>query len=107
MDRLTDFPSIRESVLPPDALKRLAEADVAYAAADLGLSLSFCSMTQACLTREDLIRKAAYLQAEARGFPPGGEVHDWLCAEREVDDWLDIYGLPHHFAANGSDCNSV
>jgi hypothetical protein len=107
MDRLTDFPSIREPVLPPDAVKRLGEAEVACAAADLDLSLVLCSMNEACLTREDLIRQAAYLHAEARRFSPGGELDDWVCAEREVDHWLGIYGLPHHFVANGSDCTSV
>jgi hypothetical protein len=107
MDTLTDFPFIRERLLPPDAVKRLGEADVAHGAADLNLSLSICSMNEACLTREDMIRKAAYLQAEARSFSPGKEVDDWFFAEREVDHWLAIYGLPHHFAANGSDCTSV
>jgi len=28
---------------------------------------------------------AAYYRAEARGFAPGGELEDWLAAEREVD----------------------
>ncbi len=35
-------------------------------------------------TREDMIRKAAYLRAERRGFAPGKELDDWLAAEREV-----------------------
>jgi hypothetical protein len=80
--------------------------NVACAAADLDLSLTFCSMAEG-LTREDLIRRAAYLHAEARSFAPGREVEDWCCAEHEVDHWLKIYGLPHHFAAHGSVLTSV
>lgn len=32
----------------------------------------------------DAIALAAYYRAEARGFTPGGEVGDWLEAEREI-----------------------
>jgi DUF2934 family protein len=28
---------------------------------------------------------SAYRRAETRGFEPGGELEDWLAAEREVD----------------------
>jgi hypothetical protein len=35
-------------------------------------------------TREDVIRDAAYLLAERRGFAPGKELDDWLAAERQV-----------------------
>jgi len=31
-----------------------------------------------------LVALAAYYRAERRGFAPGGEVEDWLEAEREV-----------------------
>jgi len=31
------------------------------------------------------ISELAYQRAEQRGFTPGGEVDDWLDAEREVD----------------------
>jgi len=31
-----------------------------------------------------LIREAAYLKSEARHFAPGGELQDWLEAEKEV-----------------------
>lgn len=34
-------------------------------------------------TREERIRLAAYLRAEARGFNDGDEVDDWLAAEAE------------------------
>jgi hypothetical protein len=35
--------------------------------------------------RESLVRMAAYLRAERRGFAPGYEIEDWLAAEAEVD----------------------
>jgi hypothetical protein len=35
--------------------------------------------------REEMIRTAAYLLAERRGFCPGRELDDWLEAEREVE----------------------
>ncbi len=35
--------------------------------------------------RHDRIAIAAYYIAERRGFAPGGEVEDWLEAERQVD----------------------
>ena len=34
--------------------------------------------------RESLVRMAAYLRAERRGFAPGYEIEDWLAAEAEV-----------------------
>jgi hypothetical protein len=33
---------------------------------------------------EAQIALAAYFRAEGRGFAPGGELEDWLAAEREV-----------------------
>ena len=36
--------------------------------------------------RESLVRMAAYLRAERRGFAPGYEIEDWLAAEAEVND---------------------
>ncbi len=35
--------------------------------------------------RTHRIAELAYLRAEQRGFAPGGEVDDWLTAERELD----------------------
>jgi hypothetical protein len=35
--------------------------------------------------RQSKIAEAAYRRAHARGFEPGGELEDWLTAEREVD----------------------
>jgi hypothetical protein len=36
-------------------------------------------------SREARIAEAAYWRAERRGFTPGGELQDWLEAEREID----------------------
>jgi hypothetical protein len=33
----------------------------------------------------EAIAKAAYLRAKARDFRPGGELEDWLIAERELN----------------------
>jgi hypothetical protein len=38
--------------------------------------------------REDLIRIAAYLRAERRGFVGGSPEEDWLVAQKEVDELL-------------------
>src|SRR5262249_21768731 len=35
--------------------------------------------------RRARIALAAYFRAEQRGFTPGGEMEDWLAAERELD----------------------
>ena len=35
--------------------------------------------------RDAMIAEAAYFLAERRGFYPGGELEDWLAAEREID----------------------
>ena len=39
-------------------------------------------------SRRAMIAEAAYYHAERRGFAPGGEQHDWLRAEAEVDALL-------------------
>jgi hypothetical protein len=41
------------------------------------------------LSRDDRVRRAAYLRAEARGFAPGNDVEDWLAAEADVDRQTD------------------
>ena len=37
------------------------------------------------VARAELIAVAAYFRAEKRNFSPGGEIDDWLAAEREID----------------------
>lgn len=39
--------------------------------------------------RHRAIAVAAYYRAERRGFLAGGDLADWLAAEREVDGWSD------------------
>lgn len=41
--------------------------------------------------RHRMIASIAYFQAERRGFVPGGELEDWLQAEREVDELLRVH----------------
>ncbi|MBU0498573.1 MAG: DUF2934 domain-containing protein [Gammaproteobacteria bacterium] len=36
-----------------------------------------------------MVAEAAYYLAEQRGFTPGSEVDDWLCAEAQVRDSLE------------------
>lgn len=38
--------------------------------------------------REQMIAEAAYFRAEQRGFAPGNEMSDWLCAESDVEHLL-------------------
>lgn len=38
--------------------------------------------------RHAMIAEAAYYIAELRGFDPGHELEDWLCAEREISGKL-------------------
>jgi hypothetical protein len=40
--------------------------------------------------RRRMIAEAAYYAAEKRGFTPGGDVEDWLCAEAEIDRQLCV-----------------
>jgi len=40
---------------------------------------------EAARWRYERIAEAAYRRAERRGFAPGGELDDWLAAEREYD----------------------
>jgi hypothetical protein len=39
-------------------------------------------------SRYERIAESAYGFAQARGFAPGGEIEDWLRAEREIDALL-------------------
>lgn len=62
---------------------------VTTAAADGDEENSSASPTNAAAPdaerRHAMIAEAAFLLAEARGFEPGGELEDWLAAEREID----------------------
>lgn len=41
-----------------------------------------------------LIAEAAYLRAERRGFAGGGELEDWLEAEKEVLEMQERLSIP-------------
>lgn len=47
--------------------------------------------------REEMIRTAAYLLAEQRGFCPGKELDDWLEAERQVEHAMANRGALRRF----------
>jgi hypothetical protein len=36
-------------------------------------------------TRRKMIAEAAYYMAEQRGFAQGGDIEDWLLAEKQID----------------------
>jgi len=40
------------------------------------------------VSRETMIREAAYFRAERRAFAQGAELDDWLAAEAEIDSAL-------------------
>lgn len=44
------------------------------------------SAAEQAARRRERIAARAYYHAERRGFGPGGQVNDWLRAEREIDD---------------------
>jgi hypothetical protein len=44
-----------------------------------------CHAFEMYSARNGMVRKAAYLRAQARSFEPGHELEDWLVAEHEVD----------------------
>lgn len=102
-----DISSAHEPALPPNVIKRLGEAVVANAAAELGLSFALCAMAEGHSTREELIRETAYLLGQSRSGTPGKDVEDWCRAERDVDHWIGIYGFPQSLTSNSSVRSSV
>lgn len=60
-----EAPAAPASGAPPEAAAQPAEAD-----------------------RRVLIAEAAFYIAESRGFGPGGELGDWLAAERQIEERL-------------------
>jgi hypothetical protein len=49
---------------------------------------SAAATQRAAPDRWQRIQRRAYQIAQERGFTPGAELHDWLQAEREVDEQL-------------------
>lgn len=46
--------------------------------------------------RRRMVAEAAYYRAQQRGFTAGGEVDDWLAAEREITQRFEASGAPPH-----------
>jgi Protein of unknown function (DUF2934) len=72
----------------PPVVQAAAIADPANAPVAKGRILRPLLLVPHRLTaaeRHRRICELAYRRAEQRGFAPGGEVEDWLEAEREVD----------------------
>jgi hypothetical protein len=63
------------------------DADTAADAAETGTGARAGDDARAVDDRERwlLIAERAFVRAAERGFVPGGELEDWLAAEREVD----------------------
>lgn len=53
------------------------------------ISHSIAAATLSPEERHLRISIAAYRRAETRGLAPGGELEDWLAAEREVDEVIN------------------
>jgi hypothetical protein len=66
------------------AAPAMDEAPVAHAR-DVIVALKLVPHRLTPEERRLRISELAYRRAAARGFTPGGEVEDWLEAEREVD----------------------
>lgn len=78
---------------PPPAEKaapsrRGTPVETGEVSASKGSSGASRGATVSAETRRAMIAQAAYLRAERRGFPSGGEEEDWLAAEAEVDALL-------------------
>jgi DUF2934 family protein len=69
-------------------MTRAAESQKRVASIGLLGNLSLYIVPHVFEDRRDLIAKAAYFNAERRGFAPGHQIEDWLAAENEVDQRL-------------------
>lgn len=75
-----------DSVIRADLISRQAKAEAAWVSGAAGCGgLSRREAAQDPAERLRRISELAYRRAERRGFRAGGELHDWLEAEREVD----------------------
>jgi Protein of unknown function (DUF2934) len=72
----------------PTDLTRAAESQKRSASLGLLGNLALYIVPHVFEDRRTLIAKAAYLNAQRRGFAPGHELEDWLAAENEVDQRL-------------------
>jgi hypothetical protein len=72
-----------DAVIRATWISRQAEAEAAWLAGGGGSERNETEQDPAARFRR--ISELAYRHAQRRGFRPGGELHDWLEAEREVD----------------------
>lgn len=78
----SDSPSQRT---PPPSRTEKSGGDLEAGATIKDSSLERREIPSYSDSREARIAERAYWRAEQRGFAPGGELEDWLEAEREVD----------------------
>lgn len=69
-------------------LDELSKGEIRVKGLTKSVRAKFFGLNLTAETREILIREAAYLRAEQRGFAGGSPEGDWLAAEHEVDEWL-------------------
>jgi hypothetical protein len=74
--------------LEPGVTARVAGSQKQAASIDLLGNSALYPVRRVLEDRKALIAKAAYFNAERRGFAPGHELEDWLAAENEVDQRL-------------------
>jgi hypothetical protein len=72
----------------PDVTTRVATSQKRVASVGLVGNWALSMVPRVSEDRGFLIARAAYFNAERRGFAPGHELEDWLAAENEVDQRL-------------------
>jgi hypothetical protein len=96
MDETKSRPRPRKTAAKTVA-KKVAPAKAAAAAAKRPPKAA----ASAPADRESLVRMAAYLRAERRGFAPGYEIEDWLAAEAEVNERQEAKPAARKLRAGG------
>ncbi len=91
--RSNRIPKPTDSAAPPRATDAIARS-LASGAPWMPEKVERGEAPLDAIAREDMIRTAAYLRAECRGFEPGHELEDWLAAEHEIDDWIATRAAP-------------
>jgi Protein of unknown function (DUF2934) len=79
---------IRVQPYVPRVVTRVADSQQSVPSVNLLGNLASYMVPRASEDRGVSIAKAAYFNAERRGFAPGHELEDWLTAENEVDQRL-------------------
>ena len=74
-----------DSLVRANLISRQAEVEAAWLTGAAGGGGTGSAVPERLSERSRRVRELAYRKAERRGFAPGGEMTDWLEAEREVD----------------------